>query len=155
MPACEAGQFSTPFNTRSLPYPSSTHGFARLAPFCDVRRFGPITNTCIDVGMRVDWKKEGKILVSDGGPGLAEALALLVEQAQRCHFHAAHDGGCKLWEDKTPLDERKAMRSRVAGLIGIEVPEKDFERVKEEDKAELIEMTENPRKNLMTLSRNL
>lgn len=96
----------------------------------------------------IDWKKEGKILVSDGEPGLAEALALLVEQAQRCHFHAAHDVGYKMWEDKAPLDERKAMRGRVAGLIGIEVPEEDFEKVKEEDKTELIEKTEKAEEKL-------
>jgi hypothetical protein len=96
----------------------------------------------------VNWKKKGKILVSDGEMGLAEALASIVEQAQRCHWHAAHDVSYKMWEDKAPLDERKAMQSRVAGLIGIEVPEEDFEKVKEEDKAELAVKTEKAEEKL-------
>ena len=33
-----------------------------------------------------------------------------------------------MWEDKAPLDKRKVMRSGVTGLIGIEVPEEEFER---------------------------
>lgn len=96
----------------------------------------------------VHWKKKGKILVSDGEPGLAEALVSLVERAQRCHWHAAHDVNYKMWEDKAPLDERKAMEMKVAGLIGIELPEEDFEKVKEEDKTALVEKTEKAEEKL-------
>lgn len=90
----------------------------------------------------IDWKKEGKILVSDGERGLADAFASLVEQAQRCHWHAPHDVNYAMWEDKAALDERKAMEMKVAGLIGIELPEEDFEKVKEEDKDKLVEKTQ-------------
>jgi hypothetical protein len=96
----------------------------------------------------VTWKKKGKILVCDGEPGLAEALAALVEQAQRCHWHAAHDVNYEMWKDKAPLDERKAMQPRIAGLIGIELPEDDFEKVKEADKAAIVEKTNDAEKKL-------
>jgi len=96
----------------------------------------------------VDWKKEGKILVSDGERGLADALASIAESAQRCHWHAPNDVNYAMWEDKAPLDERRAMQSRIAGLIGIELPESDFEKVKPEDKDTLVEKTETAEKNL-------
>lgn len=96
----------------------------------------------------VDWKKEGKILVSDGERGLVNALASIAESAQRCHWHAPNDVNYMMWEDKAPLAERKAMQSRIAGLIGIELPENDFEKVKEEDKTALFEKTERAEEKL-------
>lgn len=96
----------------------------------------------------VDWKKEGKILVSDGERGLVAALASIAESAQRCHWHAPNDVNYMMWEDKAPLGERKAMQSRIAGLIGIELPENDFEKVKEEDKTALVEKTERAEEKL-------
>jgi hypothetical protein len=99
----------------------------------------------------VSWDKEGKILVADGELGLAEGLAAIAGQAQRCHWHAAHDVNYKMWENGAPLAERKAMEGRLAGLIGVELPEEDFEKVKEEDKAALLEKTENAREKLDAL----
>lgn len=96
----------------------------------------------------VDWKKEGKILVSDGERGLAGALASIAESAQRCHWHAPNDVNYAMWEDKAPLGERRAMQSRIAGLIGIELPESDFEKVKPEDKDTLVEKMETAEEKL-------
>lgn len=96
----------------------------------------------------IDWKKEGKILVSDGERRLADALASVAESAQRCHWHAPNDVNYAMWEDKAPLDERRAMQSRIAGLIGIELPESDFEKVKPDDKAALVEKTETAEEKL-------
>mgnify|MGYP003405674210 CR=1 FL=1 len=42
-----------------------------------------------------------------------------------------------MWEDKAPLDERIKMAGKVAGLVGIEVPEGDLEAVSAKDKASL------------------
>ncbi len=89
----------------------------------------------------IEWKKKGKILVCDGEPGLAQALSSLVEKSQRCHWHTTHDMGFNMWRNKAPLDERKNMQKRVAGLIGIEIPEEDFEKVKDEDKTALEKKT--------------
>lgn len=96
----------------------------------------------------VDWKKEGKILVSDGDDELIRELASLVEERQRCHWHAPNDVKYAMWEDKAPLDERRAMQSRIAGLIGIEIPDEDFEKVKEEDKTAIEEKTEKAEEKL-------
>jgi len=94
------------------------------------------------------WKKEGKILVSDGEDEMIRELASLVDERQRCHWHAPNDVKYAMWEDKAPLDERRAMQSRIAGLIGIEIPEEDFEKVKKEDKAALLEKTRKAEKKL-------
>jgi hypothetical protein len=99
----------------------------------------------------IDWKKKGKILVSDGEDELVRALTSLAEERQRCHWHASNDVKYAMWEDKAPFGERSAMQSRIAGLIGIELPEGDFEKVKEEDKAALIEETDNAEKELNKL----
>lgn len=96
----------------------------------------------------VDWKREGKILVSDGEDEMIRVLASLVEEQQRCHWHAPNDVKYAMWEDKAPLGERRIMQSRIAGLIGIEIPEKDFEKVKEEDKAALFEKTRKAEKKI-------
>lgn len=103
----------------------------------------------------VDWKKKGKILVSDGERGLADAFASLVEKAQRCHWHAPHDVNYAMWEDNAPLAQRKAMQKQVAGLIGIQLPEEDFEKVKEEDKDKLTERTKKAEDKLDELIREL
>lgn len=99
----------------------------------------------------IEWKKEGKILMCDGEQELSDALASLVEGQQRYHWHASNDVKYAMWEDKAPLNERKVMQSRIAGLIGIELPEEDFEKVKEEDKAVLFEKTEKAKEKLEEL----
>ena len=78
-----------------------------------------------------------KLLISDGEPGLSERLAGLINEQQRCHWHTIHDLNHMLWEEKSDVKERRSMQSRLAGIIGIELPEKEFEKVKEKDKREL------------------
>lgn len=99
----------------------------------------------------IEWKKEGKILVCDGERGLGDALASLVEDQQRCHWHMPHDVNYAMWEDKAPLGQRKDMQRQVAGLIGLELPEEDFEKVSQEDKNDLLEKTKKAEDKLEEL----
>lgn len=99
----------------------------------------------------IEWKKKGKILVCDGERGLGDALASLVEDQQRCHWHMPHDVNYVMWEDKAPLGERKNMQRQVAGLIGIELPAEDFEKVSKEDKNALLEKTRKAEEKLEEL----
>jgi hypothetical protein len=96
----------------------------------------------------VDWKRKGKILLSDGEDEMIRELASLVDERQRCHWHAPNDVKYAMWEDGAPLSERRVMQSRIAGLIGIEIPEKDFEKVKKEDKIALLEKTRKAEEKL-------
>jgi hypothetical protein len=75
------------------------------------------------------------VLISDGEPGLAEGLAHLVRDQQRCHWHQVHDLDRFMWLDGAGKDERRQRQSQLAGIIGVELPAEDFERVSEQDKA--------------------
>jgi len=81
------------------------------------------------------------VLISDGEPGLAEGLAHLVRDQQRCHWHQVHDLDSFMWMDGAKKDERRAMQSQLAGIIGIELPAEDFEQVSEKDKADIGQAT--------------
>jgi len=81
------------------------------------------------------------VLISDGEPGLAEGLAHLVRDRQRCHWHQVHDLDPFMWQDGAKLAERRELQSQLAGIIGIELPASDFERVSEKDKADIDQAT--------------
>jgi len=81
------------------------------------------------------------VLISDGEPGLAEGLAHLVRDRQRCHWHQVHDLDPFMWQDGAKLAERREMQSQLAGIIGIKLPAADFERVSEKDKADIDQAT--------------
>jgi len=74
-----------------------------------------------------------KVLVSDGEPGLSEGLSELVNDEQRCHWHTIHDLSYVLWKDKASRKEQRNMQKKMTGIIGIELPEEDFEQVKKKD----------------------
>jgi len=81
------------------------------------------------------------VLISDGEPGLAEGLAHLVRDQQRCHWHQVHDLDRFMWMDGADKNERREMQSHLAGIIGIELPAEDFEQVSEKDKADIDQVT--------------
>lgn len=83
--------------------------------------------------------KLGDILVSDGEEGLANALSEFVDEQQRCHWHMTHDLGYTMWEDGAPLAERKGDKRFMAGLLGIELPAGDFQKVPPEKLTEIDE----------------
>ena len=74
------------------------------------------------------------VLVSDGEPGLSEGLSELVNAEQRCHWHTIHDLSYVMWKDKANRKEQRNMQKKMAGIIGIELPAEDFEKVKAKDK---------------------
>jgi len=82
-----------------------------------------------------------EVLISDGEPGLAEGLAHLVREQQRCHWHQVHDLDRFMRMDGADKGERRKMQSQLAGIIGIELPAEDFEQVSEKDKADIGQAT--------------
>jgi hypothetical protein len=95
------------------------------------------------------------VLISDGEPGLAEGLAHLVRDQQRCHWHQVHDLDPFMWMDGAKKDERRKMQSQLAGIIGIELPAEDFERVSEKDKADIGQATAAAERQLEGLADTL
>lgn len=82
------------------------------------------------------------VLVSDGEPGLAEGLAPLIEEAQRCQWHGVHDLDRQLWLNDAPREERRRLQHELAGIIDIQLPAEDFERVAEDDRVGIKQTTD-------------
>ena len=88
-------------------------------------------------GDREDGKLVADMLVSDGERGIAESFAKLCNSHQRCHWHSVNDLNYTMWQDKAEKDERKQIQKKLTAIIGIELPEEDFEKVEDSDKRAL------------------
>jgi hypothetical protein len=76
-------------------------------------------------------------LITDGEPGLPEALASLARMHQRCQWHQIQDLNVLMWHDGAPRSERRKAQKKIAGILQIELPEEDFDAVSPADKVEL------------------
>jgi len=113
-------------------------------------------NIASDVkGEREENQQVAEIFIGDGEPGLIDALAMLCESQQRCHWHAVRDLNFKAWKDGAILEERKEMQSDLAGILELDIPEEDFKSVKEEDKRDLAEKAWEAEKKVEVLQREL
>lgn len=84
----------------------------------------------------------GSVLVSDGEPGLSEALSEGIEFEQRCHWHIVRDLYHTMWQDGGKIGFIKPIQKALSGAIGIELPEEDFSMVSEEEKDAIEERME-------------
>jgi hypothetical protein len=84
--------------------------------------------------------KEAKPLnipfIYDGEPGLDDFLADVAE-SQRCTWHASRGLYHSLWEDGLKKKDSQPETDKIKQLIGIELPEGDFEILKKEDKEQV------------------
>jgi hypothetical protein len=71
--------------------------------------------------------------INDGEPGLDDFLTDVAE-AQRCTWHGPRGLYHALWEDGVKKKESEPETDKIRQLIGIELPEGDYELLKEEDK---------------------
>jgi hypothetical protein len=71
--------------------------------------------------------------VYDGEPGLDDFLADVAE-SQRCTWHGPRGLYHALWEDGLKKKDSQPAIDKIKHLIGIELPEGNFEILKEEDK---------------------
>ena len=69
----------------------------------------------------------------DGEPGLDDFLADVAE-SQRCTWHGPRGLYHSLWQDGLKKKDSQPDTDKIKQLIGIELPEGDFEILKEEDK---------------------
>jgi hypothetical protein len=91
-------------------------------------------------------------LVVDGEVGLQERLGGLCRKIQRCQWHFTRDMYFLMAHDKAPSAERYEARKKVAGVMGIAIPETDYEHVTEEDKQQLKERVLESRRSLQDLA---
>jgi len=71
--------------------------------------------------------------IYDGEPGLDDFLSEVAE-SQRCSWHGPRGLYHALWEDGVKKKDSQPETDKIKHLIGIELPEGDFEILKEEDK---------------------
>lgn len=74
--------------------------------------------------------------IYDGEPGLDDFLADTAE-SQRCTWHGPRGLYHALWEDGVKKKESEPEIDKIKHLIGIELPEGDFQILKEQDKEEI------------------
>ena len=88
-------------------------------------------------GQRNSDELVAEMLVSDGERGLTQSLAGRCGDHQRSHWHLIRDLNYTMWQDQADQTQRRQMQKELAALIGINVPEEDFEQVRDEDKKAL------------------
>jgi len=74
--------------------------------------------------------------IYDGEPGLDNFLSSLTD-AQRCTWHAPRGLYHALWEDGLRKKDSEPGMNTIKQLIGIELPETDFQLLKSEDKEQI------------------
>ena len=106
-------------------------------------------------GERDDSKPLADMLVSDGERGIAESFVKLCNYHQRCHWHCVHDLNYTMWQDKAEKAERKQIQKKLTAIIGIELPEEDFEKVDDSDKAALAQAVAVAESDVSKLTKKL
>jgi hypothetical protein len=74
--------------------------------------------------------------VYDGEPGLDTFLSDIAE-SQRCTWHAPRGLYHALWQDNLKKKDSQPHMDKIKGLIGIELPEYEYELLKEQDKEQV------------------
>jgi len=88
--------------------------------------------------------------VYDGEPGLDNFLSD-VAQSQRCNWHGSRGLYHALWEDGLKKKDSQPKTDKLKQLIGIELPEGDFEILKDEDKQQVKDRYEASKKEITEL----
>jgi hypothetical protein len=95
--------------------------------------------------------RRATVLISDGEPGIAEGVAQLASAEQRCQWHQVHDLDRILHRDEAPLAERRSRQKQLSGILGIELPAADFQKVAEADKQALEQKVNHAEEQLTEL----
>jgi hypothetical protein len=123
-----------------------------------VKPLGCFTNTTwpeIESIIKERIKESGSYnipFVYDGEPGLDDFLADVAEN-QRCTWHGPRGLYHALWEDGLKKKESQPETDKIKQLIGIELPEGEFELLKEEDKDQVRSRYESSKTEIKELIR--
>ncbi len=88
--------------------------------------------------------------VYDGEPGLDDFLSDITE-SQRCTWHGPRGLYHSLWEDGLKKKESQPAIDKMKQLVGIELPEGDYELLKEEDKESVRKQYEKSKEEIREL----
>lgn len=104
-----------------------------------------------------DWKDRniklpaGSMLICDGEPGLADAFAGYVDDIQRCQWHTERDLYHAMRQDGGNTECARPYQKRLAGIMSIELPKEDFQKVNEEDRKSLEDRMIEAERNVQKL----
>jgi hypothetical protein len=88
--------------------------------------------------------------IYDGEPGLDDFLSDVAE-SQRCSWHGPRGLYHALWEDGLKKKQSQPETDKIKQLIGIELPEGDFEILKEQDKEQVKNQYESSKSEIKEL----
>jgi hypothetical protein len=96
-----------------------------------------------------------ELFATDGEPELDKHLATIGDHAQRCVWHLPRGLNYALWEDDAhaPLEARRGLSKDLAGLIGVELPDGEWEAISPDDREELRREVKNRRATVEELAR--
>ncbi len=86
------------------------------------------------------------LLVADGEPGLSRHLARLTQREQRSHFQFFRDLRYSFWADGQGKSQWKPIQPAVQKIVGIEIPDGEWESILPLEKAALRERVESARR---------
>ena len=102
-------------------------------------------------GNRNKDKPVAEVFVGDGEIGLSESLAQLCNEHQRCSWHFSRDLNYMMWQGGAEKAERDAKQKELINMIGIELPEKDFKAVSQEERQAISEKLKKARNDMEQL----
>jgi len=95
-------------------------------------------------------KASGIPFIYDGEPGLDNFLSEVAE-SQRCTWHGPRGLYHSLWEDGLKKKDSQPQIDKIKHLIGIELPETDFELLKQEDTQQVKQQYESSKAEIIEL----
>lgn len=99
-----------------------------------------------DVSRQIEARKlkfpAGTILVSDGEPGLADALSRHANAQQRCHWHLVRDTYHTMWQNGGTSKDARPVKDALKAVFAVELPKGDFQKVSEAEKSDIEERME-------------
>lgn len=91
------------------------------------------------------------MLVSDGEEELIDGLKRLTKEQQRCIWHVPHGLGPILRKEDLSREAVSELKSELCGIINIDLPKKDFEKISLEDRLNIEIKTKKAEKELDNL----
>ena len=95
-------------------------------------------------------KASGIPFIYDGEPGLDDFLSQVAE-SQRCTWHGPRGLYHSLWQDGLKKKDSQPQTDKIKQLIGIEIPETDFELLKPEDTQQVKQQYESSKAEITEL----
>jgi len=104
-----------------------------------------------EIKKRLDGHAQATLFVHDGEKDVSKHLADIAEREGRCRWHMPRGLGYALWEDGLGKEERDPHVRKLAGIVGVEIPDEDWQQLKDSDLTPLREELDRARKEYDTL----